>query len=75
MVLLVAGQLALAPGDEPPAAGLLAAGGQPRRATPSPAAGMRPMRSTAGIEMACGTGWCRRQVAARQARQYGVKTR
>ena len=33
------------------------------------------MCSTGGIWMAGGTGHLLRQVAARQARQYGVKTR
>ena len=38
-------------------------------------AGRRPIFSTEGMVIVGGTGQCFRQVAARQARQYGVKTR
>ena len=76
MVLVVAGQLALPPADEPLAAGLLAALGQARGAREAPwPERIWPVSAMGGSWMARGTGQCLRQVAARQARQYGVKTR
>jgi hypothetical protein len=38
-------------------------------------AGRHPIFPTAGMVMDGGTGQCFRQAVARQARQYGVKTR
>ena len=74
VVLVVAGEFLLAPAPEPAAAFGLAALGQVGDA-PWIMAGSWPLCFMSGSRIAFGGGQCWRQVVARQARQYGVKTR